>query len=95
MQGFGIFALVLVAMLVVGGISSAVFGLHLTLLLTEAIILLVPLSFLSVGGYSFRRIVSYPGRLGISFWVLLAATSAFLFVMAIKFIGEAIQEFQE
>jgi membrane protease YdiL (CAAX protease family) len=77
----GIFALVLVAMLVVGGISSAVFGLHLTLLLTEAIILSVPLSFLSVGGYSFRSISSYPRRIGIRFWILLAATSFFLFVV--------------
>jgi membrane protease YdiL (CAAX protease family) len=77
----GIFALVLVAMLVVGGISSALLGLHFTLLSTEAIILLVPLSFLSVGGYSFHSIVSYPRRLGSSFWILLAATSVFLFVV--------------
>lgn len=80
-QAAGIFALVLVAMLVVGGISSVVFGLHVAILSTEAVILLVPLSFLSVGGYSFRRIVSYPQRLGVSFWILVAATSVFLFVV--------------
>ena len=80
-QGMGIFALVLVAMLVVGGISSAVLGLHVALVSTEAVILLIPLSFLSVGGYSFRRIVSYPRRLGSTFWILLAATSVFLFVV--------------
>jgi membrane protease YdiL (CAAX protease family) len=80
-QGMGIFALVLVAMLVVGGISAAVFGLHVALLSTEAVILLIPLSFLSAGGYSFRRIFSYPRRLGLSFWILLAATSVFLFVV--------------
>jgi membrane protease YdiL (CAAX protease family) len=80
-QGVGIFALLLVAMLVVGGISSAVFGLHAALLLTEIVILLVPLSFLPVGGYSFRRILCYPRGLGLTFWILVAAASVFLFVV--------------
>ncbi|UCB51616.1 MAG: CPBP family intramembrane metalloprotease [Candidatus Zixiibacteriota bacterium] len=80
-QAVGIFALLLVAMLVVGGISSAVFGLHVALLSTEVVILLVPISFLSIGGYSFRRIVFYPKRLGLSFWILVVAASVFLFVV--------------
>jgi membrane protease YdiL (CAAX protease family) len=80
-QGVGIFALVLVAMLVVGGISTMVFGLHLGLLVSEAIVLLVPLSFLSLGGYSFRQIVFRPERLGLNFWILVAAASVFLFVV--------------
>lgn len=80
-QGVGIFALVLVAMLVVGGISSAVFGLHAAILLSEAVILLVPISFLSVGGYSFRHMVRYPKRLGLNFWILVATASVFLFVV--------------
>ena len=80
-QGVGIFALILVAMLVVGGISSALFGLHAAILLSEAVILLVPISFLSVGGYSFRHMVLYPKRLRLNFWILVAAASVFLFVV--------------
>jgi membrane protease YdiL (CAAX protease family) len=47
-QGIGIFVLLLVTVLVVGGISSAVFGFHV----------LIPLSFLSAGGYSLHRFLA-------------------------------------
>jgi membrane protease YdiL (CAAX protease family) len=86
-QGMGIFVLLLVAMLVVGGVSSAVFGLHLAVLLSEAVILLIPISFLSAGGYSFRRIICYPQRLGFNFWMLVTAAAVLLFVVTSDLTG--------
>ena len=78
MQGVGIFALLLVAVVIVGGISSAIFGLHVAILLSEAVILLLPLSFLAAGGYSFRSFLSYPRRLDFSFWILTAVATVCL-----------------
>lgn len=80
-HGLGIFVLLLVAMLVVGGISSVVFGLHLGVLISEAVIFLIPLSFLSFGGYSFRRILSFPRKLDLKFWALVTGSSVFLLVV--------------
>ena len=80
-HGLGIFVLLLVAMLVVGGISSVVFGLHLGVLISEAVIFLIPLSFLSVGGYSLRRILSSPRKLDLKSWALVTAASVFLLVV--------------
>ncbi len=58
-----------------------IFGLHFTVILSETMILLVPLSFLSAAGYSFRRAFAYPERLDFSFWVLVGAATVFLLVL--------------
>lgn len=80
-HGIGIFVLLLVAEIVIGGISMVVFGFHLTAILGELVVLLVPLSFLSAGGYSFRSFVSYRGNLNLYFWILAGASSVLLFVV--------------
>jgi membrane protease YdiL (CAAX protease family) len=77
-QGVGIYILLLVAVVIVGGISSVLFGLNPTLILSEAVIFLLPLSFLSAGGYSFRSFLSYPRRLDFSFWILTVAATVCL-----------------
>ncbi|MGB8656889.1 MAG: type II CAAX endopeptidase family protein [Candidatus Zixiibacteriota bacterium] len=77
-QGMGIFVLLLLVEIIVGGICMAVFGFHLMVILTETLVLLVPFSFLPAGGYSFRRFFSYPDRLGTGFWILVAAATLFL-----------------
>jgi len=81
MHGTGIFVLLLVASVIVGGISMLVFGLHLTVILTEAVVFLVPLSFLYAGGHSFRHTLAYPQRLGFNFWILVGAATVFLLVV--------------
>jgi membrane protease YdiL (CAAX protease family) len=80
-QGIGIFALLLVVVVIVGGISTVVFGFHITVVLGELIILLVPLSFLHVGGYSFRGFMAYRGKLNLSFWILTGIASISLFLI--------------
>jgi len=80
-HGVGIFVLLLVAVVIVGGISMSMFGLHLTIVLSETVILLVPLSFLYAGGYSLRRTLAYPQRLNFSFWILVGVATVFLFVV--------------
>jgi len=80
-HGVGIFVLLLVAVVIVGVISMAIFGLHLAVLLSETVILLVPLSFLYAGGYSWRRTFTYPARLDFRFWVLVGAATVFLLVV--------------
>jgi len=80
-QGIGIYVLILVVMVIVGGISAVIFGFHLTAILGELLVFLVPLSFLSVGGYSLRGILTYQGKLNFSFWILVGAASVFLFVV--------------
>ena len=80
-HGVGIFVLLLVAVTIVGGISMVLFGLHLTVILGETIILLVPLSFLSAAGYSFRSFFAYRQRTEFIFWILVGVASVFLFVV--------------
>ena len=80
-QGIGIFALLLVAMVIVGGISTVVFGFHLTVILGELIVFLVPLSFLHACGHSFRSFLTYGGKLNSSFWILTGVASISLFLI--------------
>jgi membrane protease YdiL (CAAX protease family) len=80
-QGIGIFVLLLVTVLVVGGISSAVFGFHVTAILGELLIFLIPLSFLSAGGYSLHRFLAYPGKLNFKFWLGTIAASLALYLV--------------
>ncbi len=80
-QGIGLFVLLLLTVMIVGGISSLVFGFHVTAVIGELLILFVPLSFLSAGGYSFRRFLSFPGEFNFSFWMWTAFASISLFVV--------------
>ena len=80
-QGVGIFVLLLVAVIIVGGISMSIFGLHLAIILSEVVVLLVPLSFLYAGGYSFRHTFAYPQKLDFFFWILVGAATVFLLVV--------------
>jgi len=80
-QGIGIFVLLLVTVLVVGGISSIVFGFHVTAILGELLIFLIPLSFLSAGGYSLRRFLGYSGKLNFRFWLWTAVASIALYMV--------------
>lgn len=81
-HGLGIFVLLLMAVVFVSVISYVVFGVHLTLILSELVVLLVPLCFLSTGGYSLRSFLTYRGKLNFSFWILTGVTSVFLFVVS-------------
>jgi membrane protease YdiL (CAAX protease family) len=85
-QGIGIFVLLLVTVLVVGGISSTVFGFHVTAILGELLIFLIPLSFLSTGGYSLRRFLAYPGRITFPFWfwTIIASLALYLVISDIS-----------
>lgn len=80
-HGLGIFVLLLVAEIIVVGISMFVFGFHLMVILTEATVLLLPLSFFSAAGYSLRRTLAYPRRLGFNFWIMVAAATVFLLLV--------------
>jgi membrane protease YdiL (CAAX protease family) len=79
--GLIVFVLLTVGNLVVGGVSSVVFGLHFTILLSETLIFLIPFSFLPVVGYSLRRFLSFPGSFHPSFWLWLLLSLASLFVV--------------
>jgi membrane protease YdiL (CAAX protease family) len=85
-QGIGIFLLTLAAVLIVGGISSVVFGFHVTAIVGELLILFIPLSFLSAGGYSLRDFLSYRGRLNLGFWLwtIIASVSLYLVISDIS-----------
>ena len=85
-QGIGLFVLTLAAVLIVGGISSEVFGFHLTTIVGELLILFIPLSFLSAGGYSLRGFLSYRSRLSLGFWLwtMLASISLYLVISDIS-----------
>lgn len=80
-HGVGIYVLLLVAVVIVGGISMSIFGFHLTVIISETVVLLVPLSFLYAGGYSFRRTLNYPYRLSFNFWILVATATVSLLVV--------------
>ncbi len=80
-QGIGLFVLLLVAVLIVSGTSWIVFGFHVAAIVGELLILLVPFSFLSAGGYSFRRFLSFPGEFNFNFWMWAAIASLSLFVV--------------
>jgi membrane protease YdiL (CAAX protease family) len=79
--GVIVFVLLAVGNLIVGGISSVVFGLHFTMLLSETLIFVIPLSFLPVVGYSLRRFLSFPGSPHPVFWLWLVLSLASLFVV--------------
>jgi membrane protease YdiL (CAAX protease family) len=80
-HGIGIFVLLLVAVVIVGGISMVVFGFHIAAILGELIVLLVPLSFLHAGGYSFHSFLAYRGKPNFSFWILTGLASVSLFLI--------------
>lgn len=81
LQGLGIFVLLLVAMVILSGISMSLFGLHLTVILSEAVIFLVPLSFLFAGGGSFRSTFGPSQRFDPIFWILVTVATIFLYVV--------------
>lgn len=80
-HGLGIFVLLLIAELIVAGISLSLFGFHLMVILTEALVLLLPLSFFSAAGYSFCTTLAYPRALGLSFWIWVMVATAFLLLI--------------
>ena len=86
-QGLGIFALTLVANLIIAGLSLMLFGLHVTVLVSEAVILLVPASFLYAGGYSFRDLLSYRRKPGPVFYFWLIAATISLYVVVSDITG--------
>ena len=91
-HGVGIFVLLLVAVIIVGGISASIFGLHPTIILSEVMVFLVPLSFLSAAGYSFSHTLHYPERLDFNFWILVTVATVFL-LMVISDISGYIHQF--
>jgi membrane protease YdiL (CAAX protease family) len=86
-HGVGVFVLLVAANLIVGGISSVVFGLHVAVVSSEAVILLIPLSLLSGGGYRFRDFLSYPAKVDSAFWIWLIVASVSLFVVVSDITG--------
>jgi membrane protease YdiL (CAAX protease family) len=80
-QGIGIFVLLLLAVFIIGGISSSVFGFHVTAILGELLIFLIPLSFLSAGGYSLHRFLAYPGKITFHFWFWTIIASLALYLV--------------
>jgi membrane protease YdiL (CAAX protease family) len=80
-HGLGIFLLMLVAELVVAGITLPTFGFHVMVVVSEAVVFLVPLTFLSAAGYSLRKTLSYPRKLGLGFWVTVLAATVFLLLV--------------
>ena len=85
-QGIGIYLLILTAVIIIGGISAIVFGFHVTAIVGELLILFIPLSFLSAGGYSLRDFLSYRGRLNLGFWLwtIIASVSLYLVISDIS-----------
>jgi len=92
-HGIGIYVLILVVMVIVGGISAVILGFHLAAILGELLVFLVPLSFLSTGGYSLHNILTYRGKLHFNFWILVGAASVFLFVVISDITGYVHQLF--
>lgn len=90
-QGIGLFMLTLAAVLIVGGISSEVFGFHVTAIVGELLILFIPLSFLSAGGYSLREFLSYRGKLNFGFWLWTMVAAVSLYVVISDISGYAHQ----
>ncbi len=80
-HGLGIFLLMLVAELVVAGITLSVFGFHVMVVASEVLVFLVPLTFFSAAGYSLRKTLSYPHKLGLGFWVTVLAATVFLLLV--------------
>jgi membrane protease YdiL (CAAX protease family) len=80
-HGLGIFLLMLVAELVVAGITLPVFGFHVMVVVSEALVFLVPLTFLSAAGSSLRKTLSYPRKLGFGFWATVLAATVFLLLV--------------
>ncbi len=80
-HGVGIWVLLLVAEVIVAGISMAIFGFHVMVILSEALVFLLPLSFFSAAGYSLRDTLAYPRKLGLGFWASAAAATVFLLLV--------------
>ena len=80
-HGLSIWVLLLVAEVIVGGISMAAFGFHVMVIVSEAIVFLLPLSFLSAAGYSLRNTLAYPRRLSFGFWIWVAVATLFLLLV--------------
>ena len=90
-HGLGIWGLLLVAEVIVAGISMAVFGFHVMVIISEAVVFLLPLSFLSAAGYSLRNTLAYPRRLSFGFWIWVAAATVFLLLVISDITGYAHQ----
>lgn len=80
-HGLGIWLLLLVAEVVAAGISMIFFGFHVTVILSEALIFLLPLSFFYAAGYSLHHTLAYGQKLGLSFWISVAAATFFLLLV--------------
>jgi membrane protease YdiL (CAAX protease family) len=101
-HGIGVFFLLLVVVIILGGISMSIFGLHITIILSEFVIFLVPFSFLHAGGYSFREAFTYPKRytgimdtkpmghspgFDLIFWIMVTVATVFLLVITSDIAG--------
>jgi len=80
-HGLGIFLLLLAAEFVVAVITMSLFGFHAMVIVSEALVFLLPLSFLSAAGHSLRETLSYPHKLGFGFWITVLAATVFLLVV--------------
>lgn len=80
-HGLGIWVLLLVAEVVVAGISMVIFGFHVMVILSETLVFLLPLSFFSAAGYSLRDTLAYPRKLGLGFWAPVAGATVFLLLV--------------
>jgi membrane protease YdiL (CAAX protease family) len=92
-QGLGIFALLLVANVIVGGLSSMLLGLHATIIISELIILLVAASFLHAAGCPLSSFFSDPRRLKLVFWIWLMVASISLYLVVSDVTGYVNQLF--
>jgi membrane protease YdiL (CAAX protease family) len=80
-HGLGIWLLLLVAEVIAAGISMIFFGFHVTVIVSEALVFLLPFSFFYAAGYSLRHTLTFPQKLGLGFWISAAAATFFLLLV--------------
>jgi membrane protease YdiL (CAAX protease family) len=80
-HGLGIWLLLLVAEVIAAGISMIFFGFHVMVIISEALVFFLPLSFFYAAGYSLRDTLTYRQKLGWGFWISVAATTFFLLLV--------------
>jgi membrane protease YdiL (CAAX protease family) len=80
-HGLGIWLLLLVAEVIVAGISMMFFGFHVMVIVSEALVFFLPFSFFYAAGYSLRDTLFYGQKLGLGFWISVAAATFFLLLV--------------
>ncbi len=80
-HGLGIWILLLVAEVIVAGVSMVLFGFHLMVILSEALVFFLPLTFFFAAGGSLSHVLAFPRRLSFGFWISVAASTVFLLLM--------------